>query len=165
MWSITTKYGASSHFLSLSISTSEHLKFMSNIWFDAEFNRLQHTSIIFLAIVSWYWHSINKSEDKALNNVKKYSILTFSISYKDYGAILYIQFCRASRALSIGIWLNLNGEKVEGKIFQYKYGIVLKKGKIWCERSIFRSDYLGPRKLWNNVQYMFWCRIRWAIKW
>ncbi len=81
----------------------------------------------------------------------------------------YIQFCRASQALSIGIWLNLNSEKVWKKKFTNMkmvwYLISLKIGKIWCQRSIFEFNYFTVRTFWYKVKYTIRCRIKWATKW
>jgi hypothetical protein len=48
--------------------------------------------------------------EQNLYYVKKYSILTFCLQYRGWGEMSYIPFCRASQALSIGIWFNLNRE-------------------------------------------------------
>jgi hypothetical protein len=81
----------------------------------------------------------------------------------------YIQFCRASQALSIGIWLNLNSEKVWKKKFTNMkmvwYLISLKIGKIWCQRSIFEFNYFTVWPFGNKVKYTIRCRIKWATKW
>ena len=47
--------------------------------------------------------------------LKKHGIWTFSILYYNQKEMSYIQFCRASQALSIGIWLNLKSEKIHRK--------------------------------------------------
>ena len=93
--------------------------------------------------------------------LKKHSFWTFSIRNWDYKEISNIQFCRASQALSIGIWLNLKGEKVfTEKFLKTKMSIF----------DVFLSDFWGclrfaassePKEVRQAV--IFWIHI-WYIR-
>ena len=83
--------------------------------------------------------------DPHFEGVLNYSIWTFSTLFWHHKEMPHIQFCRASRALSTGIWLNLNSGKFLGKkVLQ----------KIWeCIKDIIIDsivEYLG-RLRWRLV--------------
>ena len=93
--------------------------------------------------------------------LKKHSFWTFSIRNWDYREISNIQFCRASQALSIGIWLNLKREKVLPEKFLKTKKSIFDDflSDFWgCLRSAASSE---PKEVRQAV--IFWIHI-WYIR-
>ena len=103
------------HYSGLIISAPDHFETESYLWFDAELDGLQNDTKYFLAIDFWPSDLVKILKKVGNFFVKKKSILTFSITYWGPGKMSYIQFCRASEALSNGIWLNLKSENFSRK--------------------------------------------------
>jgi hypothetical protein len=114
------KYDVRGHFSGLIISAPDHFETESYLWFDAELDGLQNDTKYFLGIDFWPSDLVKILKKVGNFLVKKKSILTFSITYWGPGKMSYIQFCRASEALSNGIWLNLKSEKFSRKNAQTK---------------------------------------------
>ena len=101
------KYRVRGHFSCLIISAPDHFETESSLWFDAELDGLQNDTKYFLGTDVWPSDLVKILKKIGHFLVKNKSILTFSVTYWGPGKMSYIQFCRASEALSNGIWLNL----------------------------------------------------------
>ncbi len=110
----------STHLLSLTISALEHLKLISSILFDTEFNGLQDGVITFQPIAWWYGHFTKILERQILCNVKISSISIFSGVYGGCREMSCTQVCRASQALSIAVRVNFYSENICRKNSQKK---------------------------------------------
>jgi hypothetical protein len=108
-------YYVSTSLLSLITSTSKDLKLMFDMSFDAELYGLQDGDIICLTIVIWYGRFVEMLDGSHFIACQKYGIWVIWTLYWVQNEMASIQFCRASQALSNGIWLKLKSEKISGE--------------------------------------------------
>ena len=83
--------------------------------FDAELYGLQDADVICLTIAIWYGRFVEILDSSHFIACQKYGIWVSSTLYWVQNEMVSIQFCRASQALSNGIWLKLKSEKISGE--------------------------------------------------
>ncbi len=108
-------YDVSTSLLSLIMSISKHLKLMLAMSFDAELYGLQDGGVICLTIAIWYGRFVEILDSSHFIACQKYCISVIWTLYWVQNGMGSIQFCRASQALSNGIWLKLKSEKISGE--------------------------------------------------
>ena len=108
-------YDVSTSLLSLIISTLKDIKLMSIMSFGVELYGLQDGDVICLTIAIWYGRFVEMLDGSHFIACQKYGIWVSSTLYWVQNEMVSIQFCRASQALSNGIWLKLKSEKISGE--------------------------------------------------
>jgi hypothetical protein len=144
-------YDVSTSLLSLIMSILKHLNLMFAMPFDAELYGLQGGDVICLTIAIWYGRFVEILDSSHFIACQKYGISVIWTLYWVQNRMASIQFCRASQALSNGIWLKLKSEKMLGENFQISYLFSSKIGQKRCQWAFFNSNYLSSRTFWKNV--------------